>query len=129
MVAVKLIKKLLVGTVKKTKKKKPSINDLVQKDLKKIKKQGEKKKKIISRTGNRIYELEKKARSGKKLTNNQVLQLSKLGKIDDQAIKFDSPFQRGKSPAKYKGTQLDGLKRLKKILGVKRFNELYGKKK
>ena len=47
MVAVKLIKKLLVGTVKKTKKKKPSINDLVQKDLKKIKKQGEKKKKII----------------------------------------------------------------------------------
>ena len=129
MVAVKLIRKLLVGTVKKTKKKKPSINDLVQKDLKKIKKQGEKKKKVISRTGNRIYELEKKARSGKKLTNNQVLQLSKLGKIDDQAIKFDSPFQRGKSPAKYKGTQIDGLKRLKRLLGAKRFNELYGKKK
>ena len=129
MVAVKLIKKLLVGTVKKTKKKKPSINDLVQKDLKKIKKQGEKKKKIINRTCNRIYELEKKARSCKKLTNNQVLQLSKLGKIDDQAIKFDSPFQRGKSPAKYKGTQIDGLKRLKRLLGAKRFNELYGKKK
>ena len=123
MVAVKLIKKLILGTVKKTKKKKPSKESL------KIIKQGEKKKKVISKTGNRIYELEKKARSGKKLTNNQVLQLSKLGKIDDQAIKFDSPFQRGKSPAKYKGTQLDGLKRLKKILGVKRFNELYGKKK
>ena len=123
MVAVKLIKKLILGTVKKTKKKKPSKESL------KIIKQGEKKKKIISRTGNRIYELEKKARSGKKLTNNQVLQLSKLGKMDDQAIKIDSPFQRGKSPAKYKGTQLDGLKRLKKILGVKRFNELYGKKK
>ena len=123
MVAVKLIKKLILGTVKKTKKKKPSKESL------KIIKQGEKKKKVISKTGNRIYELEKKARSGKKLTNNQVLQLSKLGKMDDQAIKIDSPFQRGKSPAKYKGTQLDGLKRLKKILGVKRFNELYGKKK
>ena len=123
MVAVKLIKKLILGTVKKTKKKKPSKENL------KIIKQGEKKKKVISKTGNRIYELEKKARSGKKLTSNQVLQLSKLGKMDDQAIKIDSPFQRGKSPAKYKGTQLDGLKRLKKILGVKRFNELYGKKK
>ena len=123
MVAVKLIKKLILGTVKKTKKKKPSKESL------KIIKQGEKKKKVISKTGNRIYELEKKARSGKKLTSNQVLQLSKLGKMDDQAIKIDSPFQRGKSPAKYKGTQLDGLKRLKKILGVKRFNELYGKKK
>tara|TARA_A100001201_G_scaffold141672_1_gene137679 strand:+ start:1349 stop:1720 length:372 start_codon:yes stop_codon:yes gene_type:complete len=123
MVAVKLIKKLLVGTVKKTKKKKPSKESL------KIIKQGEKKKKVISKTGNRIYELEKKARSGKKLTSNQVLQLSKLGKMDDQAIKIDSPFQRGKSPAKYKGTQIDGRKRLKRLLGAKRFNELYGNKK
>ena len=121
MVAVKLIKKLLVGTVKKTKKKKPSKESL------KIIKQGEKKKKIISKTGNRIYELEKKARSGKKLTSNQILELSKLGKLDDQAIKIDSPFQKGKSPAKYKGTEIDGLKRLKKLLGVKKFKEIYGK--
>jgi len=123
MVAVKLIKKLILGSIKKPKKKKPSKESL------KIIKQGEKKKQLISKTGNRIYELEKKARTGKKLTNNQVLQLSKFGKMDDQAIKIDSPFQKGKSPAKYKGTQLDGFKRLKKILGAKRFNELYGNKK
>jgi len=114
-------------TKKKSAKKKPSIKDLVQKDLKKIKKQAEKKKKIISKTGNKIYELEKKARAGKKLTSNQILQLSKLGKIDDQAIKFDSPFQKGKSPDKYKGTETDGFKRLRKLLGIKKFREIYGK--
>ena len=108
-------------------KKKPSIKELVQKESLKIIKQGEKKKKIISKTGNRIYELEKKARAGKKLTSNQILQLSKLGKIDDQAIKFDSPFQKGKSPDKYKGTETDGFKRLRKLLGIKKFREIYGK--
>ena len=123
-IARKLTKKV---TKKKPEKKKPSIKELVEKDLKKIKKQTAKKMKVISRTGNRIYELEKKARAGKKLTSNQVLQLSKLGKIDDQAIKFDSPFQKGKSPDKYKGTEIDGFKRLKKLLGIKKFREIYGK--